>query len=128
MNLLEGLLDLGDDKLDRADLTICWQRPSALDGLSTGDGETGIHIGALRECLDAAEKVIPIDADQPHCELLELANGLAHGGSAQADLFCLTGAFGFRATPVLSDGVGEFQPIQIVVPHRAIIARGQETT
>jgi hypothetical protein len=24
--------------------------------------------------------------------------------SAQADLFCLTGAFGFRATPVLSDG------------------------
>jgi hypothetical protein len=48
--------------------------------------------------------------------------------SAQADLFCLTGAFGFRATPVLSDEVSEFQPIQIAVAHRVIVAPGQGTT
>jgi hypothetical protein len=48
--------------------------------------------------------------------------------STQADPFCLLGAFGFRTFPAQSDGIGEFQPIQIVIPHRAIIATGQKTT
>jgi site-specific recombinase XerD len=43
--------------------------------------------------------------------------------STQADPFCLLGAFGFRTFPAQSDGIGEFQPIQIIVPHRGSATR-----
>jgi hypothetical protein len=92
LNLFEGLMELDDDQLDATDLTLSLQRPSTLDGLTTGEGDTIIHVGSLRECLAAAAKLIPTDSKQPHYEILEFADGLAHGGSLNLR-FCLEAPF-----------------------------------
>ncbi len=87
LNLFEGLLDLNDDQLDTMELSLNTHRPSELDSLLSREVETKIHVPAFRECLTLAEKLLLNDSKQEQYQLLEFADGIAHGGSLNLRFF-----------------------------------------
>ena len=80
MNLFDDLFDDGDKDLDKTDLTLRLERPSAVVAVDVGEAQTNLHLASFRECLAQSKELIVGDGRQPRYEILEFTDGLAYGG------------------------------------------------
>jgi hypothetical protein len=74
------LFDGSDNDLDKSDLTLRLERPSALEAVEAGEAQINLHTASLRECLALSKELIISDGKQPRYEILEFTDGLAYGG------------------------------------------------
>ena len=86
--LFEGILEEDEEDLAQSHVTLSWERPKELDGLTLPDNPSAIQVTALRECLATADKLVVANAGNPQYEVLEVTDGLAHAATLNLR-FCI---------------------------------------